>query len=104
MLKDNLENEDVWTESLSKATALKNSIQERLTGLKDPDAVGGLKRRLLQIKKKRARMRRRKMQQREEEQEQEARRAEREAEIDKWQMKRILEVEEKNRVRRKTFL
>uniref|UniRef100_A0A8C1PR12 Programmed cell death 7 n=1 Tax=Cyprinus carpio TaxID=7962 RepID=A0A8C1PR12_CYPCA len=97
VLKDNLENEDVWTESLSKATALKNSIQERLTGLKDPDAVGGLKRRLLQIKKKRARMRRRKMQQREEEQEQEARRAEREAEVDKWQMKRILEVEEKNR-------
>ncbi|XP_016401306.1 programmed cell death protein 7 [Sinocyclocheilus rhinocerous] len=97
MLKDHLENEDVWTESLSKATELKNSIQESLTDLKDPDCVGGIKRKLLLINKKRARMRRRKMEQKEEKQEQEARRAEREAEVDKWQMKRIQEVEEKNR-------
>lgn len=100
MLKDNLENEGVWTESLSKANKLKSSIQESLTDLKDPDCVSSVKRKLLLINKKRARMRRRKMEQREEKQEQEARRAEREAEIDKWQMKRIQEVEEKNRVRK----
>ncbi|XP_059362575.1 programmed cell death protein 7 [Carassius carassius] len=97
VLKDSLENEDVWTESLSKAIELKNNLQESLTDLKDPDCVGGLKRKLLLIRKKRARMRRRKMEHEEEKLEQEARRAEREAEIDKWQMKRILEVEEKNR-------
>lgn len=100
MLKDNLENEGVWTESLSKANKLKSSIQESLTDLKDPDCVSSVKRKLLLINKKRARMRRRKMQQREEKQEQEARRADREVEVDKWQMKRIQEVEEKNRVRK----
>ncbi|XP_016140371.1 programmed cell death protein 7 [Sinocyclocheilus grahami] len=97
MLEDHLENEDAWTESLSKATELKNRIQESLTDLKDPDCVRGIKRKLLRVNKKRARMRRRKMEQQEEKQEQEARRAEREAEVDKWQLKRIQEVEEKNR-------
>lgn len=99
MLEDNLENESVWTETLSKAAELKNIIRERLTSLKDPDCLSGIQRKLLLIEKKRARVRRRKMEEREEMQEQEVRRAEREAEVDKWQMKRILEVEEKNRVR-----
>lgn len=97
MLKDNLENEDVWTDRLAKAAELQNNIQESLTELKDPDCVSGIKRKLLQINKKRARMRRRKIEQKEEKQEEEARRAEREALVDKWQMKRIQEVEEKNR-------
>ncbi|ROI48926.1 Programmed cell death protein 7 [Anabarilius grahami] len=97
MLKDNVEDEGVWTDALSKAAELKKSIQERLTELKEPDCVRSIKRRLLQINKKRARMRRRKMEQKEEKMEEEARRAEREALVDKWQMKRLLEVEEKNR-------
>ncbi|KAK2913396.1 hypothetical protein Q8A67_001795 [Cirrhinus molitorella] len=96
-LKDNLENQDVWTETLSRATELKSNIQQSLVDLKDVDCVSSVKRKLLLINKKRARMRRRKMEQREEKQEQEDRRAEREAEVDKWQMKRIQEVEEKNR-------
>ncbi len=99
MLKDHLEDEGVWTESLSRAAELKSSIQERLADLKDPDCVSRVTRKVLLINKKRARMRRRKTEQREEKQEQEARRAERQAEVDKWQMKRIQEVEEKNRVR-----
>lgn len=104
MLEDNLENESVWTETLSKAAELKNIIRERLTSLKDPDCLSGIQRKLLLIKQKRARVRRRKMEEREEMQEQEVRRAEREAEVDKWQMKRILEVEEKNRVRTRFVL
>ncbi|KAL0189576.1 hypothetical protein M9458_016675, partial [Cirrhinus mrigala] len=96
-LKDNLENQDVWTEILSKATELKSNIQQSLTDLKDLDCVSSIKRKLLMINKKRARMRRRKMEQMEEKLEQEAKRVEREAEVDKWQMKRLQEVEEKNR-------
>lgn len=99
MLEDNLENESVWTETLSKAAELKNMVRERLTSLKDPDCLSSIQRKLLLIKKKRARGRRRKIEEREEMQEQEVRRAQREAEVDKWQMKRIQEVEEKNRVR-----
>ncbi|KAG1959533.1 programmed cell death protein 7 [Pimephales promelas] len=97
MLKDNLENEDVWTSTLSKAAELKNHIQERLAELKDPDCVRSIQRKVLQINKKRARMRRRKVELKEEELQREARRAEREAVVDKWQAKRIQEVEEKNR-------
>lgn len=104
MLKDNVENEGVWTDALSKAAELKKSIQERLTELKEPDCVRSIKRRILQINKKRARMRRRKMAQKEEKLEEEARRAEREALVDKWQMKRLQEVEEKNRVDRKSVV
>jgi len=100
MLKDNLENEDVWTSTLSKAAELKNHIQERLAELKDPDCVRSIKRKVLHINKKRARMRRRKVELKEEELQREARRAEREAVVDKWQAKRIQEVEEKNRVRK----
>lgn len=100
MLKDNVEDEGVWTDALSKAAELKKSIQERLAELKEPDSVRSIKRRLLQINKKRARMRRRKMELKEEKLEEEARRAEREALVDKWQMKRLQEVEEKNRVRK----
>ncbi|XP_051571329.1 programmed cell death protein 7 [Myxocyprinus asiaticus] len=97
MLKDNLENESVWTETLLKATEMKNSIEERLAALKDQDCVTSIKRKLLMRNKKRARIRRRTLEQREEKLEEEARSAEREAAIDKWQMKRIHEVEEKNR-------
>ncbi|XP_043101375.1 programmed cell death protein 7 [Puntigrus tetrazona] len=97
MLKDNLENEDVWTESLSRANELKSGVRESLADLRDPGGLDAVRRKLLLVDKKRARMRRRKMERREEEQEREARRAAREAEVDKWQMKRIQEVEEKNR-------
>lgn len=97
MLKENLESESVWTEMLSRAKELKNIIQESMTDLKDPELFCNIQRKLLLISKKRARVRRRKMEEREEKQEQEARRAERKAEVDKWQIKRIQEVEEKNR-------
>ncbi|KAB5558980.1 hypothetical protein PHYPO_G00023530 [Pangasianodon hypophthalmus] len=96
-LKNNLENETVWTDSYSRAVELKSSLEESLKTLNDPDRVDMVKKKLALIKKKRARMRRKKAEREEEKQEQEARAAEKEAAIDKHQMKKIQEIEEKNR-------
>ncbi|KAL6468602.1 hypothetical protein MHYP_G00221260 [Metynnis hypsauchen] len=96
-LKNNLENEGVWTESHSRAVELKSSLQEKLAGLQDQKAISRVKRKLELIKKKRERMRRRKAEKMEEKQEEERRAAEKEAAIDKYRMKRIQELEEKNR-------
>lgn len=104
VLKENLENRSVWTETLSKAADLKTAVQERLTSLKDPERLAGVRRKLLLVKKKRARVRRRKTEEREDVREREVRRAEREAAVDKWLTKRIQEVEEKNRVRERLLL
>lgn len=99
-LKNNLENQNAWTNSYSRAVELKSSLEESLKTLNDPDRVGRVKKKLTSIKKKRARMRRKKAEHEEEKREQEARAAEKEAAIDKHQMKKIQEIEEKNRVRR----
>lgn len=99
-LKNNLENENVWTDSYSRAVALKSSLEESLKTLNDPERVDMVKKKLTLIKKKRARVRRKKAEREEEKREREARAAEKEAAIDKHQMKKIQEIEEKNRVRR----
>ncbi|XP_048088214.1 programmed cell death protein 7 [Alosa alosa] len=96
-LKLNLENDDVWTESYSKAVGLKKNIQEKLSFLSDAETVSSIKKKLATIRKKRIRTRRKKIEQIEEEQKREERLAERHAVIDKWRMKRILKVEEKKR-------
>lgn len=49
-LKDNLENEDVWTETLLKATEMKNNLQKRLKDLKEPDYVSSVQRKLQQVR------------------------------------------------------
>ncbi|KAL7866805.1 hypothetical protein AOLI_G00146190 [Acnodon oligacanthus] len=96
-LKNNLENESVWTESHSRAVELKSSLQERLASLQDQKAISRVKRKLELIKKKRERMHRRKAEKMEEKREEERRAAEKEAAIDKHRMKQIQELEEKNR-------
>lgn len=98
-LKNNLENESVWTDSYARAAELKSSLEESLKMLKDPDRVDVVKKKLARIKKKRERLRRKKAEREEETREQEARAAEKEAAIDKRLMKKIQEIEEKNRVR-----
>ncbi|XP_053369373.1 programmed cell death protein 7 [Clarias gariepinus] len=98
-LKNNLENESVWTDSYARAAELKSSLEESLKMLKDPDRVDVVKKKLARIKKKRERLRRKKAEREEETREQEARAAEKEAAIDKRLMKKIQEIEEKNRER-----
>ncbi|KAK3533938.1 hypothetical protein QTP70_034937 [Hemibagrus guttatus] len=98
-LKTNLENEDAWTDSYSRAIELKSSLEESLKTLNEPGRVDMVKKKLALIKKKRARMRRNKAVREEEKKEQEARAAEKEAAIDKHQMKKMQEIEEKNRER-----
>ncbi|TSL68163.1 Programmed cell death protein 7 [Bagarius yarrelli] len=98
-LKTNLENENAWTNSYSRAMELKGNLEESLKTLNHPDVVDKIKKKLALIKKKRARRRRKKAERKEEEQEREVRAAEKEAAIDKYQMKKIHEIEEKNRER-----
>lgn len=90
----------MWGESYRQATELRSGLQERLATLRDPQVISGVRKKLELIKKKRARRRRRREERAEEKQEEERRAAEREAAIDKFQMKQIQELEEKNRVRR----
>lgn len=96
-LKDNLENEGVWADSYTKALSVKKDLQERLKVLSDPECVSGLKKKLSCISRRRARHHRRKLVRMEEKQMKEEQRAEKEAAIDRWRMKRIQQVEEKKR-------
>ncbi|XP_060740373.1 programmed cell death protein 7 [Tachysurus vachellii] len=98
-LKNNLENENAWTDSYSRAVELKGSLEESVKTLNDPGRVDMVKKKLAWIKKRRARMRRKKAEREEEEIEQEARAAEKEAAIDKQQMKKMQQIEEKKRER-----
>ncbi|KAI4889531.1 hypothetical protein NFI96_010733 [Prochilodus magdalenae] len=98
-LKDNLENESAWGESHSRAVELRSSLQETLPALQDQETISRVRKKLELIKKKRVRMRRRKAERMEEKLEEERRAAEREAAMDKYQMKQIQELEEKNRER-----
>ncbi|KAJ8340337.1 hypothetical protein SKAU_G00349700 [Synaphobranchus kaupii] len=94
-LKENVENEKVWTESYSKAVAIKSALLEKLNIFSDPAYVESVKNKLAFISKKRLRNRRKKRERVEEEKEEDARAAQREAAIDKWRLKRIQQVEDK---------
>lgn len=98
-LKQNLQNRDSWTEPYCRAMTLRSRLEDSMRYLTDPDRGATLRRRLTQIKKRRERLHRRRVQRREEKREQEVRTAEKEAAIDKHQLKKTLELEEKNRER-----
>lgn len=98
-LKTNVENED----SYRSAVELRRSLQDRLNDLTDPGKVALMKKKLRQIKTKRSWMRRKKGKLEDEKREQQAQAAEKEAAIDKRQMKQIQEIEEKKKVRRLNF-
>lgn len=97
VLKQNVENESLWSESCVKALAVKKELQEKLKTLDDPVYIEDVKKKLARIRKKRSRIQRKKREQALEKQEEEARAAEREAQIDKWRMKCVQQVEEKKR-------
>lgn len=97
VLKQNVENESLWSESCVKALAVKKELQEKLKTLDDPVYIEDVKKKLARIRKKRSRLQRKKREQALEKQEEEARAAEREAQIDKWRMKCVQQVEEKKR-------
>ncbi|XP_061102109.1 programmed cell death protein 7 [Conger conger] len=96
-LKENVENENVWTESYPKAVAMKTALLQKLILFSDPVYIETVKNKLAHISKKRLRNRRKKRERVEDQKEEDARAAEREAAIDKWRMKRIQKVEEKKR-------
>uniref|UniRef100_H3BBY2 Programmed cell death 7 n=1 Tax=Latimeria chalumnae TaxID=7897 RepID=H3BBY2_LATCH len=98
-LKQNVENEAVWLEAYLKATEIKKKLQEKMKTLNNPSYIESVKRRLQVIKNKRLRLRKKKQELIVEKQEEAARAAEREAKIDQWRTKCVLEVEEKNRER-----
>ncbi|XP_048418529.2 programmed cell death protein 7 [Stegostoma tigrinum] len=99
LLRYNVENEAVWTESYLKAVEMRTALQEKIKTLKDDNYLSAVKRKLERIKKKRSSIQRKKQMRRLEKQEEEARTAEKEAKIDEWRMKCIREVEEKKRER-----
>ncbi|XP_041074928.1 capping protein inhibiting regulator of actin dynamics-like isoform X2 [Polyodon spathula] len=97
VLKQNVENESLWSESYVKAVAVKKELQEKLKTLDDTVYIENVKKKLGRISKKRSRLQRKKQEQTLEKQEEEARAAEREAQIDRWRMKCVQQVEEKKR-------
>ncbi|XP_030045621.1 bromodomain-containing protein 4 isoform X2 [Microcaecilia unicolor] len=97
-LKEMTENGTAWSETYLKATNIYKDVDEKMKILNEPGYIEGVKKKLEKIKKKRLRLQRRK-QETPEGKEDATRSAEREAKIDKWRMKCIQEVEEKNRER-----
>ncbi|XP_059808802.1 programmed cell death protein 7 [Hypanus sabinus] len=98
-LRQNVENEEIWTESYLKAIEIKTVLQEKLKILTDSEYVSAVKKKLDAIKKKRRNIQRKKQEWCLEKQEQKARMAEKEAKIEKWRMNCVREVEEKKRER-----
>lgn len=100
-LKHNVENDCVWTDCYLTALNTKRELQDRLTQFRDGECLNRLKADLRRLSKRRDRRQRaRKAQQMEEKRRQEEI-SEKDAAIDKWRMKKIHEVEEKKRVRKK---
>ncbi|XP_029904087.1 programmed cell death protein 7 isoform X2 [Myripristis murdjan] len=94
-LKRSLHSDTEWAESYTAALRLQEELQERLGALGDRETVCLLKRKLSSAAQRRERRRRRRQLREEEEEHTERKAAEREAQIDKWRMKKIQEVEEK---------
>ncbi|XP_075994602.1 programmed cell death protein 7 [Genypterus blacodes] len=98
-LRDNVDNEDVWTDSYAAALRVKEALQDTLRVLGDEERLSGLKAKLSRVSKRRERRGRANRLGRMEEALREERAAEKEAAIDKWRMKRIHDVEEKKKER-----
>ncbi|XP_034040294.1 programmed cell death protein 7 [Thalassophryne amazonica] len=99
LLKHNLDNDGVWTQSFLKALSVKRELQDKLSVLDDTETLKQLKAKLSYGAKKKARRARAKMLRQTEANHRELRSAEKEAMIDKWRMRQIQEVEEKKKER-----
>ncbi|XP_044056077.1 programmed cell death protein 7 [Siniperca chuatsi] len=96
-LRDNIDNECVWTDSYLMALKVKRELQDKLTVLSDSECLNIWKAKLSRVAKRKARrLRARKLLQIEETQRQD-RISEKEAAIDKWRMQQIHQVEEKKK-------
>ncbi|KAK2853427.1 hypothetical protein Q5P01_006088 [Channa striata] len=97
VLKQNVENDSVWTESFLTASNMKRELEDKLKLLGDEECLNKLKAKVTRLSKRRARrLRARILLQMEEKQRQEHI-SEKEAAIDKWRMKMIQEVEDKKK-------
>lgn len=97
-LKLSLENREVWTDTYKTASSLKTEVHNKLSFLTERECLDSLKVTLSPITRRRARrLRCRKLVQMEDKQ-RETLIAEKEADIDKWRMKHIHQVEEKKKV------
>ncbi|XP_070686186.1 programmed cell death protein 7 [Pempheris klunzingeri] len=96
-LRDNVEDERVWTDSYSKALNVKRELQDKLKALSDGEGLDGWKAKLSRVAKRRARRLRARKALQVEEKQREDRISEKEAAIDKWRMQQIVQVEEKKK-------
>lgn len=97
-LKDNVEDESVWTDSYLTALNVKRELQDQLPVLSDSPGLERWKAKLSRVAKRRARRLRARKGWQMEEKEREDRISEKEAGIDKWRMQQIHQVEEKKKV------
>ncbi|XP_058485431.1 programmed cell death protein 7 [Solea solea] len=96
-LKDNIENESVWTDTYQTVLNTKRDLQNKLNLLSDEEGLKRLKDKLSRAEKRRARRRRANILLRQLVKQRQEDMAEKEAAIDAWRMKKIREVEEKKK-------
>lgn len=98
-LKQNVENDPVWTDSYLTALNAKRELQDKLKLLCDGESLKQLKVKVTRLSQRKARRQRARKRLQMEEKRRQEELSEKEAAIDKWRMKKIHEVEEKKRVR-----
>ncbi|XP_042344135.1 programmed cell death protein 7 [Plectropomus leopardus] len=98
-LRDNLEDECVWTDCYSTALNVKNELQDKLRVLSDIESLERFKAKVSRVSQRRARRLRARKRSEMEQELREERISEKEAAIDKWRMQKIHEVEEKKKER-----
>ncbi|XP_074863258.1 programmed cell death protein 7 isoform X2 [Carettochelys insculpta] len=88
-----------WRQAHDQARALLRELQETVRPLREPGYLGELRRKAEKARKRRLRLRKRKQEAAAAREEEAVRAAEREARIDQWRAKCVLQVEESNRER-----
>ncbi|XP_034415834.1 programmed cell death protein 7 isoform X2 [Cyclopterus lumpus] len=96
-LRNNVENECVWTDSYLMALTVKTELQEELKTLSDGEHLGCWKAKLARVSKRRARRLRARKEIQVEQKLREDRIAEKEAAINTWRLQQIQRVEEKKK-------
>ncbi|XP_029001189.1 programmed cell death protein 7 [Betta splendens] len=96
-LKQNVENDTLWTDSYLTALDMKSEIQDKLKLLSDAESLNQLKAKVTRLSQRKARRQRAKKRLQMEAKRRQEELCEKEAAIDKWRMKKIHEVEEKKR-------
>uniref|UniRef100_A0A3B3Z795 Uncharacterized protein n=1 Tax=Periophthalmus magnuspinnatus TaxID=409849 RepID=A0A3B3Z795_9GOBI len=96
-LKLNVDSENGWTNSYVKAVEIKQEIQSRLQLLSDNENLQRVKAKLATIAKRKTRRQRTKQRLQMDKQQREAQIAEKDADIEKWRLKKIQEEEEKKK-------